>query len=146
MGAAPPEDFRCPISLELMSDPVILATGQTYDRTSIQRWLDAGHRTCPKTKQLLYDDIKLIPNYALRSLVHQWAASHGIDLKKKPVVAENHATSSPHGSCFFVPSEREGGLKARVETLVKSLSHAGVQAQAQARMDAVKKLIGLAKE
>jgi hypothetical protein len=32
MAAVPPDDFRCPISLELMTDPVILATGQTFDR------------------------------------------------------------------------------------------------------------------
>ncbi|ONM29813.1 plant U-box protein [Zea mays] len=27
-----PDDFRCPISLDLMKDPVIVATGQTYER------------------------------------------------------------------------------------------------------------------
>ncbi|CAJ2645268.1 unnamed protein product [Trifolium pratense] len=27
-----PDDFRCPISLELMKDPVIVSTGQTYER------------------------------------------------------------------------------------------------------------------
>nr|CAD1823262.1 unnamed protein product [Ananas comosus var. bracteatus] len=45
-----PEEFRCPISLEVMRDPVILTwSGQTYDRPSIQRWLDSGSRTCPLT-------------------------------------------------------------------------------------------------
>ncbi|XP_021800777.1 U-box domain-containing protein 9-like isoform X2 [Prunus avium] len=46
-----PEDFRCPISGELMKDPVVLATGQTYDRPFIQRWLNEGNRTCPQTKE-----------------------------------------------------------------------------------------------
>ncbi|XP_057743937.1 U-box domain-containing protein 8-like [Arachis stenosperma] len=36
-----------------MTDPVILATGQTYDRAYIQRWLNEGHRTCPQTQQVL---------------------------------------------------------------------------------------------
>ncbi|PPD92300.1 hypothetical protein GOBAR_DD10768 [Gossypium barbadense] len=45
-----PDDFRCPISLEIMSDPVILPSGHTFDRVSIQRWLDSGHRACPITK------------------------------------------------------------------------------------------------
>jgi hypothetical protein len=169
MASAPPEDFRCPISLELMSDPVILATGQTYDRSSIQRWLDAGHRTCPKTKQLLYEDnIKLIPNYALRSLVHQWASVHGIDLNKKSSTetrscsssssssssnsssTSNSSTSSiassPHrAACYFVP-ESDRGLRARIEGLVKSLSHAGAGQTQQLQIDAVKKLILIAKE
>ncbi|KAJ0088917.1 hypothetical protein Patl1_31512 [Pistacia atlantica] len=44
-----PADFRCPISLELMKDPVAVATGQTYDRQSINVWIESGHNTCPKT-------------------------------------------------------------------------------------------------
>ena len=48
-----PEDFRCPISLELMMDPVTISTGHTYDRLSIQKWLKAGHMLCPKTGEKL---------------------------------------------------------------------------------------------
>lgn len=72
-----PEDFRCPISLDLMKDPVIVATGQTYERASIQRWLDAGHRTCPKTQQVLCH-LVLTPNYVLRSLIAQWCEENGL--------------------------------------------------------------------
>eukprot|EP00250_Pteridium_aquilinum_P014820 c22220_g6_i1 orf=1-1044(-) len=66
-----PDDFRCPISLELMKDPVIVGTGQTYERVCIQRWLDAGNRTCPKTQQTL-PHLILTPNYVLKSLIAQW--------------------------------------------------------------------------
>ncbi|KAJ7968422.1 RING-type E3 ubiquitin transferase [Quillaja saponaria] len=68
-----PDDFKCPISLEIMSDPVILSSGHTFDRASIQRWLDAGHRTCPITKLTLPDQPSLIPNHALRSLISNYA-------------------------------------------------------------------------
>ncbi|PKA60819.1 U-box domain-containing protein 15 [Apostasia shenzhenica] len=47
-----PNDFLCPISLGIMTDPVITATGQTYERSSIQKWLDAGHRNCPNHSNL----------------------------------------------------------------------------------------------
>ncbi|CAI9087683.1 OLC1v1021825C1 [Oldenlandia corymbosa var. corymbosa] len=67
-----PDDFKCPISLEIMSDPVILSSGHTFDRSSIQRWLDAGHRTCPITKLPLPDPPSLIPNHALRSLISNY--------------------------------------------------------------------------
>lgn len=77
-----PEDFRCPISLELMQDPVIVATGQTYDRLCIQRWLDLGHKTCPKTQQVL-PHMTLTPNYVLRSLIAQWCESHGVEIPSK---------------------------------------------------------------
>ncbi|CAE5958672.1 unnamed protein product [Arabidopsis arenosa] len=32
--SVPPEELRCPISLQLMYDPVIIASGQTYERIS----------------------------------------------------------------------------------------------------------------
>ncbi|KAK4755039.1 hypothetical protein SAY87_008796 [Trapa incisa] len=70
-----PDDFRCPISLEIMTDPVILSSGHTFDRSSIQRWLDAGHRTCPITKLPLPQHPSLIPNHALRSLISNFALS-----------------------------------------------------------------------
>ncbi|KAL0442860.1 UNVERIFIED_CONTAM: U-box domain-containing protein 8 [Sesamum latifolium] len=69
MASQLPDDFKCPISLEIMSDPVILSSGHTFDRSSIQRWLDAGHRTCPITKLPLPEPPSLIPNHALRSLI-----------------------------------------------------------------------------
>ncbi|KAI9168796.1 hypothetical protein LWI28_002076 [Acer negundo] len=46
-----PDDFRCPISLETMKDPVTLSTGHTYDRVSILKWFRAGNSTCPKTAE-----------------------------------------------------------------------------------------------
>ncbi|CAD5178681.1 unnamed protein product [Musa acuminata subsp. malaccensis] len=64
-----PEDFRCPISMEVMTDPVILSSGHTFDRASIQRWLDSGNRTCPLTNLPLPSSPSLIPNHALRSLI-----------------------------------------------------------------------------
>ncbi|KAL9355304.1 hypothetical protein Peur_053274 [Populus x canadensis] len=72
-----PKDFFCPISLDLMRDPVIISTGQTYDRSSISRWMDEGHCTCPKTGQILMNT-RLVPNRALRNLIVQWCTAHGI--------------------------------------------------------------------
>ncbi|KAG1359668.1 U-box domain-containing protein 12 [Cocos nucifera] len=77
-----PDDFRCPISLELMKDPVIVSTGQTYERSCIQKWLDAGHRSCPKTQQNL-SHTALTPNFVLRSLIAQWCDANGIELPNK---------------------------------------------------------------
>ncbi|CAH9141738.1 unnamed protein product [Cuscuta epithymum] len=67
-----PDDFRCPISLEIMTDPVILSSGHTFDRPSIQRWLDAGHRSCPITNLPISDPPSLIPNHALRCLISKF--------------------------------------------------------------------------
>lgn len=70
-----PAGFRCPISLDLMKDPVILSTGITYDRQSIETWLEGGSFTCPVTKQLL-QSADLIPNHALRRMIQSWCVEN----------------------------------------------------------------------
>ncbi|VFQ86321.1 unnamed protein product [Cuscuta campestris] len=75
----PPDEFRCPLSNELMRDPVILSTGQTYDRPFIQKWLNAGNRTCPRTQQVLTHTI-LTPNHLVQGLITQWCKDNGIRL------------------------------------------------------------------
>ncbi|CAN6275729.1 unnamed protein product [Urochloa humidicola] len=73
-----PHLFRCPISLDIFTDPVTLCTGQTYDRPCIERWLAAGHRTCPVTMQPL-GDAALVPNRTLRHLIERWlSADHNL--------------------------------------------------------------------
>ena len=51
-----------------MLDPVIVASGQTYERQSIQKWLDHGLNVCPKTHQRL-THANVIPNYTIKSHV-----------------------------------------------------------------------------
>ncbi|KZV28775.1 U-box domain-containing protein 26-like [Dorcoceras hygrometricum] len=70
-----PSYFRCPISLELMSDPVTVCTGQTYDRSSIESWVATGNTTCPVTRVLL-TDFTLIPNHTLRRLIQDWCVAN----------------------------------------------------------------------
>ncbi|GMH25108.1 hypothetical protein Nepgr_026951 [Nepenthes gracilis] len=66
-----PELFRCPISLDLFTEPVTLCTGQTYDRPFIQKWLSAGNLTCPVT-MLKLQDLSMVPNHTLHHFIHQW--------------------------------------------------------------------------
>ncbi|KAF0934112.1 hypothetical protein E2562_022784 [Oryza meyeriana var. granulata] len=74
-GLQVPWYFRCPISLELMRDPVTVATGQTYDRASIESWVATGNTTCPVTRAPLAD-FTLIPNHTLRRLIQEWCVAH----------------------------------------------------------------------
>ena len=78
-GIPIPADFCCPLSLELMSDPVIVASGQTYERVFIRKWLDLGYNVCPKTRQTL-GHTNLIPNYTVKQLIENWSEIHGIML------------------------------------------------------------------
>lgn len=67
-GPVAPSSFYCPISMELMNDPVMVATGHTYDRVCIERWLQQGNRTCPVTGMRLRH-LELTPNFALRNAI-----------------------------------------------------------------------------
>ncbi|KAF3509511.1 hypothetical protein F2Q69_00003753 [Brassica cretica] len=71
-----PSLFRCPISLDVMRSPVSLCTGVTYDRASIQRWLDGGNNTCPATMQILRTKY-FVPNLTLQRLIKAWSDSVG---------------------------------------------------------------------
>lgn len=74
-----PADFCCPLSLELMTDPVIVASGQTYERTFIKNWIDLGLTVCPKTRQTLAHT-NLIPNYTVKALIANWCESNNVKL------------------------------------------------------------------
>ncbi|KAJ9135800.1 hypothetical protein P3X46_032936 [Hevea brasiliensis] len=113
-----PDDFLCPISLELMRDPVIVATGQTYERSYIQRWIDTGNATCPKTQQNL-EHLTLTPNYVLRSLITQWCAEHNIE---QPTGVANGRIKKSDGSFRDV-----SGDIAAIQALVRKLSSRSVE-------------------
>ncbi|KAK4373796.1 hypothetical protein RND71_004473 [Anisodus tanguticus] len=74
-----PPDFCCPLSLELMTDPVIVASGQTYERAFIRKWIDLGITVCPKTRQML-GHTNLIPNYTVKALIANWCESNNVKL------------------------------------------------------------------
>lgn len=79
----PPEELRCPISLQLMYDPVIIASGQTYERICIEKWFSDGHNTCPKTQQHL-PHLSLTPNYCVKGLVGSWCEQNGVYVPEGP--------------------------------------------------------------
>ena len=43
-----PEEFLCPIALDIMTDPVIMIeTAMNYDRSSIEQHFACGNEICP---------------------------------------------------------------------------------------------------
>ncbi|KAL0327362.1 UNVERIFIED_CONTAM: U-box domain-containing protein 45 [Sesamum angustifolium] len=82
----PPEELRCPISLQLMYDPVIIASGLTYERVCMERWFADGHNTCPETQQQL-PHLSLIPNHSVKRLVASWCEQNGVPIPDGPPVS-----------------------------------------------------------
>lgn len=70
MSLAPDPLYICPITQEVMDEPVLAADGFTYDRPAITSWL-SSHDTSPMTNARL-DHKHLIPNHALRSAIMEW--------------------------------------------------------------------------
>jgi hypothetical protein len=61
--------FLCPISQEVMRDPVTAVDGHSYERKNIERWLRHKH-TSPLTGEPLAA-LMLIPNHALRNSIRE---------------------------------------------------------------------------
>lgn len=74
----PPAHFVCPISLDIMIDPVVIETGVTFDRRSIEWWLlRSSCPRCPATNQALRPDARCVPNLAVRCQILDWLQQQG---------------------------------------------------------------------
>eukprot|EP00730_Choanoeca_flexa_P016683 TRINITY_DN7940_c0_g1_i1.p2 TRINITY_DN7940_c0_g1~~TRINITY_DN7940_c0_g1_i1.p2 ORF type:complete len:357 (+),score=51.68 TRINITY_DN7940_c0_g1_i1:1898-2968(+) len=99
-----PNEYLCPITYDIMVDPVCAADGFTYERESIRTWL-VEHATSPMTGSPLASNW-LFPNQCLRALIRDFCDQHGVPLPEMegPLVAEEH---NPAMSMLFNrPGER----------------------------------------
>ncbi|CAG9320215.1 unnamed protein product [Blepharisma stoltei] len=64
------EALLCPISHELMRNPVITPYGHCFEKSQIEAWLDL-HNYCPLTRQKLTKK-QLRPCYTLKYAVEQY--------------------------------------------------------------------------
>jgi len=71
VDTAPSNDaaYMCPLTKQIMSDPVIAADGFTYEREAIEQWF-RSQNTSPQTN-LELPNTHLIPNHSLRSIIMQ---------------------------------------------------------------------------
>ncbi|GFZ12059.1 RING/U-box superfamily protein with ARM repeat domain-containing protein [Actinidia rufa] len=105
----PPSEFICPISGSLMSDPVVVSSGQTFERTSVQ-WCDASGADCPTA-----------PDYgAVEDVVRTFVGDGGLKIRaserellrgvaEKPAVLFSHAATelNPRVNHFDSASSEE---------------------------------------
>ena len=63
-----PDGFLCPITQDVMKDPVMLVDGHSYERKAIVDWLKRSNRS-PLTNEVLADRTTMIDNYALKSAI-----------------------------------------------------------------------------
>ncbi|KAG9453462.1 hypothetical protein H6P81_006366 [Aristolochia fimbriata] len=81
---APFKNFLCPLTKEVMKDPVVLESFQTYERSAIQYWFDrciedGRDPTCPVTGQVL-KSLTLRPNIGLAGAIEEWV-NRNVDMQ-----------------------------------------------------------------
>ncbi|XP_059637421.1 E3 ubiquitin-protein ligase PUB23-like [Cornus florida] len=111
-----PPDFRCPISMELMNDPVTISTGVTYERKNILKWFFTYKKTtCPATMQTLHN-FDITPNHTLKRLILAWQNGHSLRSSPPPSIKHDELVSllnTVESTPFKVSSLRK--LKSIVE-------------------------------
>jgi len=60
------DEFICPITYELLREPVVATDGHTYEKNSIEKWLKTSHIS-PRNGETI--DSQVIPNYNLKKLI-----------------------------------------------------------------------------
>ncbi|XP_022735098.1 LOW QUALITY PROTEIN: U-box domain-containing protein 18 [Durio zibethinus] len=115
------DDLKCPISLEMMSDPVTLSTGHTYDRRSILKWFNSGNTTCPKTGEKL-TSTALVPNLVLKGMIQQYCAENGV-----AVVVSSRKNRDISRTVMAGSLAGEGAVKMLAGFLVNKLVNGSVE-------------------
>ena len=91
-----PQSFRCPLTFEVMADPVLDSEGNTFERKALLKWLQKSSQS-PVSRQNLNENV-LVPNIALRDLIHnamgeEWMASRRAELDVE--FGQSHPANAP---------------------------------------------------
>ncbi|XP_017983383.1 PREDICTED: U-box domain-containing protein 44 [Theobroma cacao] len=87
----PFKNFLCPLTKEVMKEPVVLESSQTYERTAIKYWFercleDGREPTCPVTGQVL-KSLEMKPNIGLAGAIEEWV-NRNVEIQVKGAVEQ----------------------------------------------------------
>jgi U-box domain len=103
-GISVPDEFICPITLDVMVSPVMTINGIVYERSHIIQWIQATSSTCPITRTPL-SLRDLVSHRALEDKIARWKFEYCLDDYNVPLaINENafmlYAVSSAHEKKF----------------------------------------------
>ncbi|CAM8975807.1 unnamed protein product [Rhodiola kirilowii] len=80
-----PPQFICALTKQLMSDPVVLSSGQTVERRFIEAYFDIypGCRECPVTRKAVLSSHDLTPDDAGRAQIKRWLENKSINDERR---------------------------------------------------------------
>ncbi|KAK8352417.1 hypothetical protein V6Z11_A05G093600 [Gossypium hirsutum] len=87
----PFKNFLCPLTKEVMKEPVVLESSQTYERSAIEYWFercleDGRDPTCPVTGEVL-KSLELKPNIGLAGAIEEWV-NRNVEIEVKCAVEQ----------------------------------------------------------
>jgi uncharacterized Zn finger protein (UPF0148 family) len=68
-----PDEYVCPITHELMEDPVVAQDGFSYERKAIEDWF---RRSASSPKNGIHISTMVFPNQNLKSIISTWKQLH----------------------------------------------------------------------
>ena len=97
-----PRSFCCPLTMEVMVEPVIDAEGNTFEKKALLECL-SRHRVSPVSRQPLSSNM-VVPNYALRDTIHEFMGSSWVAKRKEELEIQyfemEKLTCSRHSSKY----------------------------------------------
>ena len=72
----PEKKFICPLTKDVMVDPVMTKTGFNFERKALEDWLDKNGSVCPISSEPLYPS-GIVGNKKLQWDIRQWQLNHG---------------------------------------------------------------------
>ncbi|KAJ6764736.1 RING-TYPE E3 UBIQUITIN TRANSFERASE [Salix koriyanagi] len=106
----PLHSFFCPITQDVMADPVETSSGKTYERSAIEKWITEGQKVCPLTFTTL-DTSVLRPNITLRRSIEEWKERNNlvaiVSIKQKLQSNDDQEVLQSLGQLHDLMAERE---------------------------------------
>lgn len=123
-GSSIPQAFICPLTLNVMMDPVMDVDGNSYERLAIVEWL-ARNGTSPVTRNPLRKN-HLVPNRALRELIFdhmgpEWSRNAQEELRAQAVPKQEEQkppSPTPHASVA------NNEYRAAIDSFLEQISRA----------------------
>ena len=112
-----PPSFLCPISLEIMRDPVSTVDGHCYERTNIEYWLASGARNSPKTGAVL-PSTTLTRNHALRNAIEEWELANCQLIRRADITPSAFNRSTQIGAGSFKEVHKAEMVRAGASTAI----------------------------
>ena len=105
-ATTPPANYICPLTLQIMDEPVIDTCGHCFERTAVIEWLEY-HEMCPISRKPLHLQ-ELIPSDDLKTRIQKWRADHpGFREDTEDMYSISDHESHSQFELMLLPQERD---------------------------------------